>query len=171
METGKKLEKENGNTDLKRTTTDHILKHSERTWNQATCDCACACLTWTEDPRRKGGQHLELEAGQWEEGSMSTVKDTMVLHGVRLDEGTEEHGVEFKLDTACEIANRGLEWQYDSTWWRTTRQHTTIVHVQIAAGKVLPNLHQDFPTLPNLYQAGEGIAMPGDGLATHHNPV
>ncbi|KAJ7928387.1 hypothetical protein B0H13DRAFT_1860581 [Mycena leptocephala] len=31
--------------------------------------------------------------------------------------------------------------------------------------------HQDFAALPNLYQAGKGIAMPGDGLATHHNPV
>jgi hypothetical protein len=30
------LEKENGNIDLKRTTTDHILKHSGRTWNLAT---------------------------------------------------------------------------------------------------------------------------------------
>ncbi|KAJ7898503.1 hypothetical protein B0H13DRAFT_1884238 [Mycena leptocephala] len=186
IETGKKLEKENGNIDLKRTTTDHILKHNGRTWNQAICDCSCACLTWTENPRRTRlryldgrhsatrqvpipGQHLELEAGQWEEGSMSTVKDTLVLHGVRLDEGTKEDGVELKLDTACEWWAGTAVRDDDSTWWRTTRQHTKIV--QIIAGKVLPNLHQDFPTFPNLYQAGEGLAMPGDGLATHHNPV
>jgi hypothetical protein len=30
---------------------------------------------------------------------MSTVKDTMVLHGVRLDEGTEEDGVEVREES------------------------------------------------------------------------
>ncbi|KAJ7921492.1 hypothetical protein B0H13DRAFT_1866647 [Mycena leptocephala] len=137
METGKKFELENGNINLKGTTTGHNLKHSRGTWIGATSRLLLRPLDMDENPRKTRqlevlapawwktqicqvcvksrlpnpgafrGQHLKLEAGQWEKGPMRAVEDTVVLHGVGVDEGTEEGGSSW-----ISHANGGLEWQY-----------------------------------------------------------